>query len=189
MKSTDQNFIKRLQRQKEDALEFIVDAYLPVIKGITYKVLSPLGNEGLIDECVNDIFLAIWNHSKKFQGNSSDDFKKWICAIAKYKAIDYYRKASKKVEYTTEFLEAKLENSAEDELVLMEDKEELIQLINLLEPIDRSIFIMKYFLGLKTDEIAAKLQLTSSSIDNRIYRGKKKLYKKALNLNIGGSLV
>ena len=36
MKSNDKNFIQRLQRQKEDALEFIVDHYLPLIKGITY---------------------------------------------------------------------------------------------------------------------------------------------------------
>ena len=42
MKSNDTNFIKRLQRQEEDALEFVVDTYLPLIKGITYKVLSPL---------------------------------------------------------------------------------------------------------------------------------------------------
>ena len=39
MKSNEKNFIKRLKRQKEDALEFVVDTYLPLIKGITYKVL------------------------------------------------------------------------------------------------------------------------------------------------------
>ena len=38
-------------------LEFIVDTYLPLIKGITYKVLSPLENDGVIEECINDIFL------------------------------------------------------------------------------------------------------------------------------------
>ena len=70
MKSNDQNFINRLQRQKEDALEFIVDTYLPLIKGVTYKVLSPLENDGVIEECINDIFLSIWNNSKKFQGDS-----------------------------------------------------------------------------------------------------------------------
>ena len=70
MKSNDKNFIHRLQRQKEDALEFIVDTYLPLIKGITYKVLSPLENDGVIEECINDIFLSIWNNSKKFHGDS-----------------------------------------------------------------------------------------------------------------------
>lgn len=32
MKSNEKNYIKRLKRQKEDALEFVVDTYLPLIK-------------------------------------------------------------------------------------------------------------------------------------------------------------
>jgi RNA polymerase sigma-70 factor, ECF subfamily len=186
MKSNDQNFINRLQRQKEDALEFVVDTYLPLIKGITYKVLSPLENDGVIEECINDIFLSIWNNSKKFQGDSVD-FKKWLCAIAKFKAIDYYRKASKKVEFSSNYMNLNPEKSVEDELIMIEDKAELIKLINLLEPVDREIFIMKFFLGLKTDDISKKLGLTRSAIDNRIYRGKKKLNHKVTNFNLGGS--
>lgn len=186
MKSNEKNFIQRLQRQKEDALEFIVDKYLPLIKGVTYKVLSPLKNDGVIEECINDIFLSIWNNSKKFHGDSTD-FKKWICAIAKFKSIDYYRKANKKVEVTSNYMDLDPEKSAEDELIMMEDKAELIKLINILEPLDRDIFIMKFFLGLKTEEISTKLGLTKAAIDNRIYRGKKKLYNKATNLNLGGS--
>ena len=186
MKSNDQNFIHRLQRQKEDALEYVVDIYLPLIKGITYKVLSPLKNDGVIEECINDIFLSIWNNAKKFQGDSTD-FKKWICAIAKFKAIDYYRKASKKVEFSSNVMDVNPERSVEEELIMIEDKAELIKLINLLEPVDRDIFIMKFFLGLKTEDISKKLGLTRSAIDNRIYRGKKRLNHKVTNFNLGGS--
>ena len=177
MKSNDTNFIQRLKRQEEDALEFIVDKYLPLIKGITYKILTPLKNKGVIEECINDIFLSIWNNSKKFHGDS-DDFKKWICAIAKFKSIDYYRKATKKVEFTSNYMDLNVEKSAEDELIMIENRTELIQLINHLEPIERDIFIMKFFLGLNTEEISLKLGLTKASVDNRIYRGKKKLNKK-----------
>jgi RNA polymerase sigma-70 factor (ECF subfamily) len=188
LKSNDNNFIQRLQRQKEDALEFIIDKYLPLIKGITYKVLSPLENDGIIEECINDILLSIWSNSNKFHGDSTD-FKKWICAIAKYKSIDYYRKANKKVEFTSNYMDLNVEKSVEDELIMMEDKTELIKLINLLEPVDRDIFIMKFFLGIKTEDISTKLGLTKTAIDNRIYRVRKKLYNKVTNLNAGGSSV
>ncbi|MFB6800316.1 sigma-70 family RNA polymerase sigma factor [Peribacillus butanolivorans] len=188
MKSTDKNFIQRLQRQEEDALEFIVDNYLPLIKGITHKILSPLKNEGIIEECINDIFLSIWNNSKKFHGDSTD-FRKWICAIAKFKSIDSYRKATKKVKFTSSYTDVNLEKSAEDELIMMEDRTELLQLIELLEPVDRDIFILKFFLGFKNEDISIKLGLTKASIDNRIYRGKKKLNQKATNLKLGGSVV
>lgn len=183
MTSNDTNLIQRLKRQEEDALEFIVDKYLPLIKGITYKILTPLENKGVIEECINDIFLSIWNNSGKFHGES-DDFKKWICAIAKFKSIDYYRKVTKKIEITSNDIDLNVEKSAEDKLIMQEDRTELIKLINHLEPIERDIFIMKFFLGLNTEEISLKLGLTKSSVDNRIYRGKKRLNQKATNLKL-----
>lgn len=184
MKTNETNFIKRLHLHKEDALEYIVDKYLPLIKGVTYKILSPLKNNGVIEECINDIFLSVWEHSNKFNGDSND-FKKWICAIAKFKSIDYYRIASKRIEITSIELDFKSDKSIEDELIVLEKRTELINLINQLEPLEREIFIMKFFLGLKSEEISLKLGITKASIDNRIYRGKKKLKNKAMNLKIG----
>ncbi|HBZ10790.1 MAG TPA: RNA polymerase subunit sigma-70 [Bacillus bacterium] len=188
MKSNENNFIRRLQRQKEDALEFIVDKYLPLIKGITYNVLSPLGNDGIMEECINDVILSIWSHSGKFHGDATD-FQKWVCAISKYKSIDYYRKARKKEEFASTHLDLNKEKSVEDELIEAENKKEIIELIDQLEPVDRDIFVMKFFLGFKTDEISKRLGLSRAAVDNRIYRGKKKLHTKAANLNLGGSTV
>ncbi|WP_066390737.1 sigma-70 family RNA polymerase sigma factor [Neobacillus mesonae] len=184
MKCNDTNFIKRLQRQDEDALDYIVDQYLPLIKGVTCKVLSPLHNTGIIEECINDIFLSIWNNSKKFNGEAND-FKKWVCAIAKFKAIDYYRQASKRLEIASNEMDLNPDQSVEDELIMLEDRTEIIKLINQLEPVEREIFIMKFFLGLKTEDISVKLGMTKAAIDNRIYRGKKKLSQKAVNLKLG----
>ncbi|MBD7985491.1 sigma-70 family RNA polymerase sigma factor [Sporosarcina sp. Sa2YVA2] len=185
MKSNHKNFIRRLQKQKEDALEFIVDTYLPLIKGITYKVLSPLGNEGIVDECINDIFLSVWENADKFRGDTTD-FRKWICAVAKFKSIDYYRKAMKQVEITSEHMEWNAAISVEEELIRIEDKTELIMLVNQLEPVDRDIFLMKFFLGYKTADISKKTGLSITAIDNRVFRGKKKLSKEAMDLNPGG---
>lgn len=184
MKSNEANYIKRLKRQKEDALEFVVDLYLPIVKGITYKVLMPLKNEGTIDECINDIFLAVWDNAKKFKGDSTD-FRKWICTIAKFKAIDYYRQASRKKEFSSEHMHVNTGLSAEDELILLENRNELLTLIRQLEPVDREVFMMKYFLGLQTAEIAKQLRLTPTAVDNRLYRGKKKLNQKVINLELG----
>ena len=86
MKSNEKNFIKRLQRQKEDALEFVVDTYLPLIKGITHKVLLPVQNDGLIEECVNDIFLSIWNNANKFHGEPND-FKSGLRQLRSLKQL------------------------------------------------------------------------------------------------------
>lgn len=168
MRSNDNNFIKRLQSGKEDALDYIVDRYLPLLKSIVRQVLGPIQQEELIGECVNDVFLAIWQNAKKFRGRNPDEFKNWICAVAKYKAIDYYRKEAKNLEVAAEFLEIPVEEAKGAEARVKE-------LLNELEPMDQKIFIMRYLLGFSSEETAETLGLSISAIDNRVYRGKKRL--------------
>ncbi len=69
-------------------------------------------------------------------------------------------KRLKKVEIISDEFHISMEKSAEDELIVMEDREELLKLINQLEPLDQKVFIMKYLLGMKTEEIGDKLGLT-----------------------------
>ena len=188
MKSNETNFIQRLQLGKEDALEYIVDKYLPLIKGVSYKILSPFKNEGMIDECVNDILLSVWHHRMDFEGNSIK-FKNWICAIAKFKAIDYYRRAIKNIEISSDALEFAPSDSVEKVLVQIENRSELMHLINRLEPMDQQIFIRRFFLGESAEDIAYSLGKTKASVDNRIYRCKKRLKIHAPNFLTGGNVV
>ena len=144
-KSTSENYLKRLKRKKEDALEFVIDHYLGLVKGCVSKVLTPVSQQGAVDECVNDVFLAIWDHVEQFEGDE-DSFRKWVYRIAKYKAIDYYRKFSKQKEVP---LEEKLDFgvaiSCEQQAIMREDKETLLEFIGILGNIDQKIFVMKYF--------------------------------------------
>ncbi|GEN84770.1 DNA-directed RNA polymerase sigma-70 factor [Sporosarcina luteola] len=168
MKANESNFIKRLQSGKEDALDYIVDRYLPLLKSVVRQVLGPLQREELIDECMNDVFLALWQNAKKFRGNDENAFKNWICAVAKYKAIDYYRKEARNFEVTSEYLEIPIQTAAEDEA-----EDTVNELLHQLEPIDRQIFMMRYLLGFSAEETAERLNLSKSAVDNRVYRGKK----------------
>jgi len=183
MRCTEKNCISRLKKGKEDALEFIVDKYLGLVKATVYKVLSPLERDGIIEECINDVFLSVWNNSNKFNGGELD-FKKWIYKIAKFKAIDYYRKEIKNSDVSLEDKEISTNKLVEEEIISGEDRKELIELINTLELLDRDIFTMKFFLGSKTDDIAKRFGLSRAAIDNRIYRGKKKLGKEATRVKL-----
>ncbi|RPF57069.1 sigma-70 family RNA polymerase sigma factor [Aquisalibacillus elongatus] len=188
MEITEKNFIKQLKKQNEQALEYIVDQYLPLIKGITYKVLSPINQQSLLDECINDIFLSIWNNSKKFKGQKVD-FEKWICAIAKFKAVDFYRKASNNQDIPVEQINHSHSQSPEDSYVEMENNQDLINLLNQLKPIDKEILIRKYYFDESSKEIAQALDLSITSVDNRIYRGKKKLSGEINKFELGGNVL
>lgn len=176
MKTSSANFITRLKKQKEDALEYIIDAYLPLVKTIATKILYNM-KQSDTDECVNDVFLTIWQNAHQFEGDA-EDFRKWIGMITKYRAIDCYRQAKKRIE--REQSDAPLERKASavqtDETVLKsEERHALLFAISQLKEIDRDIFMMKYYLELSNSEIADNFGLTKAAIDNRLYRGKKLL--------------
>ena len=93
-----------------------IDHYFSLVKGVVYKVLTPLKQDHILEECINDIFLSVWENSDQFKGDATD-FRKWMCAIAKFKAIDYYRKARKSMEVSSEHTDLLVEDSVEDALI------------------------------------------------------------------------
>lgn len=174
MKSLSTNFITRLKKQKEDALEYVIDAYMPLVKTIATKILNNMKRSD-VDECINDVFLSVWQNAHQFQGDTQD-FKKWIGMITKYRAIDLYRQTEKQVahEQSDAPLEQKASALQTDLSVLKrEEKNELLVAISQLKEIDRDIFMMKYYLELSNSEIADNLGLSKAAVDNRLYRGKK----------------
>ncbi|CAN7290786.1 sigma-70 family RNA polymerase sigma factor [Rossellomorea sp. LjRoot5] len=187
MKSSPTNFITRLKKKKEDALEYIIDAYMPLVKTIATKILHNQ-NRLDVDECINDVFLTVWQNANQFKGER-EDFRKWVGMITKYKAIDRYRQAEKRNarEQQDESLLAKSSTPGTDISILhREEKNELLAAISQLEELDRDIFMMKYYLDLTNKEIADHLNLSKAAVDNRLYRGKKKL---ATNVNLKERLV
>ncbi|PFA69111.1 RNA polymerase subunit sigma-70 [Bacillus sp. AFS015802] len=176
MKSSPTNFIKRLKKKKEDALEYVIDAYMPLVKTIAMKILHNR-NRLDVDECINDVFLTVWQNAHQFKGEP-EDFKKWIGMITKYKAIDRYRQAEKR--HTREqsdksLLQTESPLETDTSVLRWEEKNELLAAISQLEELDRDIFVMKYYLDLTNKEIADQLNLSKAAVDNSLYRGKKKL--------------
>jgi RNA polymerase sigma-70 factor, ECF subfamily len=176
MTCNEQNFIRYLKKRHEASLDFIVDEYGGLVHAISYHVLSGIGQEA-VDECINDVFLSVWQNADQFTGNAND-FKKWIGMITKYKAIDLYRYLERKQarEQTDTYItEIANREDIQEQLIHKEQKNEILLAMSELAEIDRDIFMMKYFLDMSSQEIAQKLSLSITAVDNRLFRGRKKL--------------
>ena len=176
MRCTEKNFISRLKKQKEDALEYIMNHYGGLVHGISYQILGHISHQA-VDECVNDILLLIWQRAHQFDGDTQD-FKKWVGMITKYKAIDYYRALEKqktREQYNEQIISEQSIPDLQAAFLQKEQRNELLVAISGLPEIDRDIFIMKYFLNIPSNDIAEALQLSVTAIDNRLSRGRKKL--------------
>ncbi|MGL5152367.1 MAG: sigma factor [Clostridium sp.] len=95
MKINEENFILLMKEGREESLSYVIKNY----GGLINKVVSTHLNNFEIfhGECVNDVYLAIWDNVNSFD-NSRSSFKNWVVGIARYKAIDIGRqvKASSK---------------------------------------------------------------------------------------------
>lgn len=166
---SEANVVQQIMLKNEKTIGYLIKTYGGLLNGIIRKYL--IGNEQDIEECFADVLVSIWFHIGSFDV-TKNEFKQWIAAIAKYRAIDYVRKAEKTKQYVSnyEFDERSLrqQNSKLNEM-------DLSSLLNELNDTERAIFEKYYVEGVPTEEIASEFRAKQSWVHNKLSRGRKKL--------------
>ncbi|CDI49929.1 sigma-70 family RNA polymerase sigma factor [Clostridium tetani] len=183
MNINEQNFIKEIRKRNTRALDYIVDNYSNLVFKIVGGVLNSSFYFQHVEECANDVFWSVWNNIESFD-EEKGEFKHWIAAISKYKAIDYKRKLFKEstVEDIDDYYNLCDEISTENIVVSKENKKEVLNAINNMKDEDREIFIRRYFLYEGVENIAKIFGVNRNSIDKRLSRGRKVLKKDLMHL-------
>lgn len=172
MKINEENFVTQLRLRNEHALDFVIDNYGYIIKAVIKKHLYNL--ESVQEECINDVFLGIWNNINYFDEDKSS-FKNWIIGISKFKSIDYKRKYLKDLENSNiDDLDIAKDDFTE-ELVRNELSREVQELMECLKEKDREIFFKLYIEEKEMDIVSEETGLKRAAIYNRVSRAKKKL--------------
>ncbi len=161
--------IKYIKKKKEKGMELLIDNYRGIITAIVRRHLGVLTNYE--EECVDDVLMSIWDNIKSFD-SSKNTCKNWICAISKYKAIDYKKKYLSKIEYVDMSEEIYY---IDEELLKSEMEEEINDILSYLNESDRRLFKEHYLKGEPLEEIAIKNNTKVSNLYNRLSRGRKKI--------------
>lgn len=177
MKIDENNFIQQLRLKNEQALMYVIDEYGGLIKWVIRKNMS--GLEGQMEECLNDVLLAIWKNIDYFD-EEKNSFKNWVAAVSKYRSIDYMRKNQKEMErlsyeeLETEkgYMDKQIEGISEDEI-----SDRFKDLLSGLKDTDREIFTRLYAYEESIDDISEKMKISKPTLYNRISRAKRKLRK------------
>lgn len=171
----DKLMIKYIKKKNQKGMEILIDQYNGLITSVIRYHLGSLINYE--EECVSDTLLAIWDNIEGFD-QDKNTFKNWICAIAKYKAIDYKRKYLNKIEIS----DLDEQNYYIDKnLLKIEIQEELNETLKFLSDEDKEIFRRYYLNDESVIDIANDKKLAISSVHSKLSRGKAKIRKSLLN--------
>ena len=186
MKITDKNFLRQLRQKNPQAIEYIMAEYGGLIKTVLLANLADRKEHW--EECFNDVLLALWHNGDRLDREKEAQFKGWLCAVAKYKAIDFLRREKNRFRLVSyedslaqgNFFDAGYE--ADFEAVEQEGdvERELEKLLSCLCEEDRDLFLRRYVREESIEEITQETGMKRETVYARISRGKKKLRRSLL---------
>lgn len=145
-----------------------------------------LGNDDPreVEEAVADSFLALWRELDRY--DPERPLSGWLYGIARRTAQNRRRALGRDAARGTlpDDLPEEEEWDLTDRTAARENARLLRGAVEELESPDREIFIRRYYLCQRVGEIAAGLELPEKTVENRLYRGKKKLRETLLERGV-----
>lgn len=202
---SDEDLAQKLQQRDPEALETLISRYSREVFYFIRLVLDGVGVAQDAEECVNDLFVAVWQEIDTFDPERGT-LRTWLTMRAKYIALDRRRQlfrrqihnlqsadenrqwstfessgsrmAAQRGGYEREAraaLPPHPEASMEHLLEQSERREELRLALATLPELDRYLIYQRYFKYASTEELAAKTGLTRHAVDTRLWRARKSL--------------
>lgn len=175
---TDNEYRTLFEKSPGSAQNALFEEYINYVYSIVFNKLRSCASAEDIEECVSDVFSAVFLSYDSKQ-NINGDLKGYIGRIASNKAINMFHSLSAKNGRTSyiEEMETHLpsgesvaENAEQTEL-----RNVMIKCIRALGEPESSIMIHKYYYNMKSSEIGKKLSLPAVTVRVKCSRALKKL--------------
>jgi RNA polymerase sigma-70 factor (ECF subfamily) len=202
---SDDDLARRLHEHDPEALETLISRYSREVFYFIRLVLDGVGVAQDAEECVNDLFVAVWQEIDTFDPGRGT-LRTWLTMRAKYIALDRRRQLCRRQTYNWQpadenrqwhssdskgnyasfgwggdehdnrvSLPPHPEANMEHLLEQSERREELRLALATLPELDRRLIILRYFKYASTEELAAQTGLTRHAVDTRLWRARKSL--------------
>lgn len=167
--------IGRLKTRDDSAIDDLYNIYFDRVYYYVKRILGTYGTNEDIEECVSDVFLALWKEINKFdvQRGSFDTF---VNVKTRTIALNLRRKLQKHTQkqFNEPIDDMDISNSisisVEEEVINKIAENDFLEMIYKLKEPDKTYFHLRYFMNYEIKEIAKAFNTTVSSVDNRLYR-------------------
>lgn len=133
-------------------------------------------NETLAEDIANEVFMEIWQHADRFQGQSS--VATYLLAIARFKALSNLRRRRETGADDAQMM-ALVDEAETPDLVAQarSTAEALRAAIDALPEEFRSVIDLCYYHELSLKEIAVVLAIPPETVKTRMFRARKRLHE------------
>ena len=174
----DKKIIELFFARSEQAIAEVKIKYGGLCHEISFNILR---NESDVQECTNDVYLALWN---TIPPANPDPFAAYIARFTRNQSIKrYHQNTAKKRNSFYDVALEELENCIPtgDSIEDLLDAEELALHINFflgtLSKKNRIIFIRRYYFSDSVSDIAKKMKIDARKVTLSLSRSREKLRK------------
>jgi RNA polymerase sigma factor (sigma-70 family) len=201
---SDDDLALKLGERNPEALETLIARYSREVYYFIRLVLDGIGVAQDAEECLNDLFVAVWQEIETFDAKRGT-LRTWLTMRAKYIALDRRRQLCRRQTHNVQSADENQhwmpsdgggsrkvggwgyenesratlpphpEASMENLLEQSERREELRLALATLPELERYLIYQRYFKFASTEELASQTGLTRHAVDTRLWRARKSL--------------
>jgi RNA polymerase sigma-70 factor (ECF subfamily) len=156
-----QSVIERARMGRHAALDELYDGYAPAIH--RYCAVR-LGDSDAAQDCVQEVFIRVWQHITTFEDRGAPAFQAWLYTIANHVVISHIRR-HKRVLQVALTPDLQLPDAASSDVErLLSDRLLVLEALRWLTVEQQHVLALKFFVGMSNAEIAAVLRRSEGAI-------------------------
>jgi RNA polymerase sigma-70 factor (ECF subfamily) len=174
-KSTDAGIVAKVLKGDRGAFRSLVERYAAVVQGVAYAHLRDAAEA---EDVTQDVFLRLYQTIDKvaWQGFIGA----WLIRVARNVSIDRLRKKGRDnldVEKVNPAAISVMPNPAREELHKI-----ILEQLEFLDPDERELLVLRYFLRRRVRDIAALLEISPGGAEKRLERAREALGRRLVHL-------
>jgi RNA polymerase sigma-70 factor (ECF subfamily) len=170
--TSDVQLVLEVLRKDRKATAEFVNRYADLLYGYLRRRLIP--HTELVDDLVQEVFLAAWENLGSFKGESP--LRNWLLGIARHKVEDHYRKRLREVQVLREEESPSpepVDTSSVEEVIQQQEAAKMTKEILARLPEAYSIVLLwRYWEMRSLSEIAAQTGRTEKAIERLLARAR-----------------
>lgn len=177
--AADLELVAAVLRKERKATAEFVSRFSDGLYAYLYRRLVPRAD--LVDDLLQEVFLAAWVSLERFQGHSS--LRAWLHGIARHKVEDYYRKQLRQPECVTDDrLEPDAAPAVEPPFDQFLDRERLeAKTRHVLESLPdryRAVLLWRYWEKRSAQEMAMQTGKSAKAIERLLARARQQFRRR-----------